>query len=418
MTLRTAALAVLCLLLPVSARAVVQAHFRVESVDGGCRVDGEDQFPLGDPERYFRLAVFDANSSAIFNACANGCTDDGVAATPDGRTFDYCPISTGCGLYNFPNQETTKIIPNGSGAYFYFGLFDEDAPIDADDSLGDHWQFASGFVSATPSNNNVSPYYPSHPIVTACSDPVEGLGSANNYSVTYRIWFSDTDGPAPLAEPQHWDNGMPSDYNDDTLLEFRWALTSDPHSGISGYRFSLFDGSTASFIFMSQPAPSDGSITICPVGCDGSYAPVTGHIYEFMVMATNGNFPTLTNDVGSPATTTVFSPWTMMFNSPSPVDVPSSSAMPLGLARPSPNPSPGPTLLRFALPAAGHAALTIVDVQGRRVRTLVDGELEAGPHQLNWDGRDDAGASVDSGVYWAHLSAAGQRRVRCIVVTR
>ena len=47
--------------------------------------------------------------------------------------------------------------------------------------------------------------------------------------------------------------------------------------------------------------------------------------------------------------------------------------------------------------------LEIFDVQGRRARLLHAGDLEAGPHDLAWDGRDDAGRPLVNGVYLARL---------------
>lgn len=83
------------------------------------------------------------------------------------------------------------------------------------------------------------------------------------------------------------------------------------------------------------------------------------------------------------------------------------------LAHPQPNPFNPSTTLSFELAAAGRARLVLFDLQGRRVRTLVDGELPAGPHACVWDGRDDAGRAATSGVYLARLTAGDQvRRVR------
>jgi flagellar hook assembly protein FlgD len=52
-----------------------------------------------------------------------------------------------------------------------------------------------------------------------------------------------------------------------------------------------------------------------------------------------------------------------------------------------------------------HVTLSVFDVAGRRVRTLVDGWMRAGPHSSRWDGRDDGGRAVASGVYFARLEA-------------
>ena len=57
----------------------------------------------------------------------------------------------------------------------------------------------------------------------------------------------------------------------------------------------------------------------------------------------------------------------------------------LALARPQPNPSRGGTLLRFSLPAAGHARLEVVDVSGRRLGST-EGEYAAGAQSWRWDG--------------------------------
>lgn len=90
----------------------------------------------------------------------------------------------------------------------------------------------------------------------------------------------------------------------------------------------------------------------------------------------------------------------------------------LALEPARPNPSQGSTGLRFSLPRAGRARLVLVDVAGRRLRTLVDGPMEAGPHELSWDGRDQAGWIVPAGLYWARLEAGGEAAVRRLVRVR
>ena len=67
----------------------------------------------------------------------------------------------------------------------------------------------------------------------------------------------------------------------------------------------------------------------------------------------------------------------------------------------SPNPFNPRTTLRFELPTGVHRAeLSLFDVRGRRVRTLLDGEApERG--EVVWDGRDDGGSEVASGSYFA-----------------
>lgn len=83
-----------------------------------------------------------------------------------------------------------------------------------------------------------------------------------------------------------------------------------------------------------------------------------------------------------------------------------------------PNPFNPRTTLRFSLAAAGPAELVIYDVSGRKVRTVVDQALEAGEHTAVWDGTDDQGRRVASGVYWSQLRTAGYESLRKMTVLR
>lgn len=73
------------------------------------------------------------------------------------------------------------------------------------------------------------------------------------------------------------------------------------------------------------------------------------------------------------------------------------------LAPPNPNPARGRTELSYSLARDGAVDLTLYDVNGRRVRTLVNGVRLAGPHTATWDGRDDEGRAVGAGLYFAKL---------------
>jgi predicted outer membrane repeat protein len=67
------------------------------------------------------------------------------------------------------------------------------------------------------------------------------------------------------------------------------------------------------------------------------------------------------------------------------------------------------TKLSFAIDAAAATDLSVFDTQGKRVRTLLDGQvLTDGLHQVEWNGRDDGGRSLPSGVYFAKLVAGGR----------
>ena len=68
-----------------------------------------------------------------------------------------------------------------------------------------------------------------------------------------------------------------------------------------------------------------------------------------------------------------------------------------------PNPFNPTTTISFYLPGREHVVLVIYDVQGRRVRTLFDKNADFGRHDITWDGKDDRGVPVSSGVYFYRL---------------
>jgi flagellar hook assembly protein FlgD len=69
----------------------------------------------------------------------------------------------------------------------------------------------------------------------------------------------------------------------------------------------------------------------------------------------------------------------------------------------NPNPFNPQTLIEFGLPRSGPTELRVFDSRGRVVRTLVSGELAAGFHSVIWNGFDDEGHRVASGVYFYRL---------------
>ncbi len=72
----------------------------------------------------------------------------------------------------------------------------------------------------------------------------------------------------------------------------------------------------------------------------------------------------------------------------------------------------------FDLPASGPVRLAVLDVQGREVRRLLEGELQAGPQRVRWDGRDSGGREIPAGVYYYDLTTAAGRSTERTVRVR
>ena len=98
--------------------------------------------------------------------------------------------------------------------------------------------------------------------------------------------------------------------------------------------------------------------------------------------------------------------------------LPGSRPLVFRLLPPSPNPVRGRTVLRFDLPVAAETRLRIFDVGGRLVRTLVAETLPAGAHEQVWDGKDDDGRAVPTGIHFARLSAGAAHATRKLMVLR
>lgn len=84
-----------------------------------------------------------------------------------------------------------------------------------------------------------------------------------------------------------------------------------------------------------------------------------------------------------------------------------------------PNPFNPTTTIAYDLAERRAVTLAVYDVSGRRVRTLVDGESTGpGRYERVWDGRDDGGRSVASGVYFYRLDAGGFAETRRMVLVK
>jgi hypothetical protein len=71
----------------------------------------------------------------------------------------------------------------------------------------------------------------------------------------------------------------------------------------------------------------------------------------------------------------------------------------------TPNPSTPKTSIAYNVLHESQVSIVVYDVSGRRVATLVDGVVEPGRHYVTWDGRNDSGESVGSGVYFCTMEA-------------
>jgi len=88
------------------------------------------------------------------------------------------------------------------------------------------------------------------------------------------------------------------------------------------------------------------------------------------------------------------------------------------LLPPKPNPFNPRVEIAYTLEKAGKVKVTVYDVRGRAVSTLVDATRPAGPNKVIWEGTDNRGSRVASGVYFVRFEAPGHEAQRRLALVR
>ena len=84
----------------------------------------------------------------------------------------------------------------------------------------------------------------------------------------------------------------------------------------------------------------------------------------------------------------------------------------------APNPFNPTTAIAYQIPEPGQVKLTVYNMLGQEVRTLVDTPMDAGAYTVSWDGRDNQGHRIASGVYMYRMEAGGFSQVRRMLLLK
>ncbi|KQC06145.1 MAG: hypothetical protein APR54_07675 [Candidatus Cloacimonas sp. SDB] len=83
-----------------------------------------------------------------------------------------------------------------------------------------------------------------------------------------------------------------------------------------------------------------------------------------------------------------------------------------------PNPFNPTTTITFSIPEESSASLTVYNIKGQKVKTLISTELNSGFHETVWDGRDENGVNVSSGVYFYTLKTLDQQIYKKMILMK
>jgi hypothetical protein len=122
------------------------------------------------------------------------------------------------------------------------------------------------------------------------------------------------------------------------------------------------------------------------------------------------------NNVPASATATIYVGVTS--DPASPVPLPPADAQRFGMSLPTPNPFNPTTRIDFRVDGTARTTMSVFDVRGALVRTLVDEDLPAGDHTVQWDGRDDQGVEMASGAYFVALVSGSDLTSRKIALVK
>jgi immune inhibitor A len=203
------------------------------------------------------------------------------------------------------------------------------------------------------------------------------------------IWHIDD---SQTGNSNQWYPGHTSSGNQLVALEQAdnlWDLEQHADYGDSG---DPFPGSTGSIIFSAASEPSSAAYS-------GLQTYVT-------VTDISNSGPTMTCD------------FTVGLGTGVDDDESTSFALPTVYLTNHPNPFNPATVIEYSIDQPGEAHLVVYNILGRRVTTLLSGPQQPGVGLVRWDGTDDAGNQVASGVYLARLTTPEESTVRKMVLMR
>jgi hypothetical protein len=195
-----------------------------------------------------------------------------------------------------------------------------------------------------------------------------------------------------------WSWGLDTAYSAEQyfdLLRFNLDTLSAPFLNTQGLRLQII-----TLVFNTSHTPSRQHIVL-----DTTWNPNHGSTYFGL-------------SDGVTAFTPAFVPGYILIDPSINVDHDGRSPRAFSLSQNYPNPFNPSTEISFSVSHDGPTSLVIFDLLGRQVRKLLDAPVKAGSYSLRWDGRNEAGADVPSGVYFYRLTSVNFTDTKRMILLR
>jgi hypothetical protein len=374
-----------------------------------------DLQPTSNPEVRAHLAEADGTGDCLTPGAILASTDP-IVATGDGFTDVEIPCDFACEfmgqdyflIFEFMDANGPVNIPfdfNGQHCYSYC-----DQSGSWSDLVADEGFFGNILIWADV--DCCDQFDPEVTLMTPNGG--ENLGIDTTYDITWvALSIDDLKIEVSRDGGGQWETIVASTPNDGS---YSWMVTGPPSTDclvkVGTLDDSVTDISNSAFVIY-QPAdwlttdPSLGAIPqggTHPIDLNFDTADMWPDTYDAYVVISH-------DALGSPYVI----PVTLTVQNPNEVtDTPYVFQM----AGNFPNPFNPQTTISFTLGERGPVTLQVMDLRGRLVRTVWQGELSAGPHHLQWDGRDAAGQTVAAGTYVARLQAEGNTATSKMVLSK
>jgi choice-of-anchor B domain-containing protein len=256
---------------------------------------------------------------------------------------------------------------------------------------------------------NMAPYSDHTPTTgTMCYVTGQGSDTAN-------VEQADVDGGiTSLTTPAIDLTGM----SEPTIGYWRWFTSFHPIGTSSGHNGA--DPSDYLAVLISNDNGANWTVVDTTRGLEGHWTEETIRVEDYVTPTALVKLRFVAGDTGSATTCeagiddlVAYDATTALVSAPEP-----AGTTRLAFRAPWPNPASGDVRFVLELPDAGEASVEVLDLAGRRVRTIHRGEASAGPLMLTWDGRDASGREVPAGLYFARATAGSERALTRFVRAR
>ncbi|MBD3336970.1 MAG: T9SS type A sorting domain-containing protein [Candidatus Eisenbacteria bacterium] len=255
-----------------------------------------------------------------------------------------------------------------------------------------------------PNGVTMAGQFPIQPEDDVTPDPGALCWITGQYEGGYP-WYTDADGRTTLTSPIY----DLAEYDWAVVSYYRWFQSWGSSAGAMDIDISNDGGTTWINLEHLEGGDPDAAWTLASHNLAGLFA--TMDQLQFRVVMFGETNPSI--DEGGLDDLVIIAGT----GDASEIDPETAGVPRLDLHLASGNPAAGAARIQYALPGAGRASLRIFSVTGRVIRTLVDGVQPAGLHEITWDGRDNTGRSLASGIYFIKLrTETGQRTHRLVRV--